>query len=967
MSIVKLLCLTACSGALFAWPAVIAVAAEGTGAVGGQLRPERLRTEYLCNPLGVDAAAPRLYWQVVSEARAQKQSAYHILTASVPELLVPGKADLWDSGKVDSDETTHIAYAGKPLSSGQRCYWTVRVWDAEGLVSAWAEPAFWSMGLLRPEDWSAQWISWEDPREISAGREELTLPPARYFRKDFQVQGPVRRALLRVSALGICDPHLNGRRVTESRFTPGWTDYRKRVHYHTFDVSEQLREGANALGAILADGWYSGYLGYGLLVGYGPNKCGRYFYGKTPSLMMQLSVEYENGAVEHVVTDASWRVGLGAYLEADLLMGETLDARKTPMGWDEPGFAADDWAEAIPAEENGALLATYHDAGGVKEVDLGFKAPERVEAYPMEPVLPTQTLNPVKILKKDEGRYLVDFGQNFAGVVRLRAEGPAGTAIVLRYGEMLHPDGRLMTENLRRARATDTWILRGDAGGETYEPRFTFHGFQYAEIEHYPGELKAEDVVGVVLHNDTELVSHWESNDPVLNRFFQNVVWTQRSNFLEIPTDCPQRDERFGWTGDAQVYARAAAYNADVAAFFTKWLKDLRDAQGPEGAYPDYAPYAMQHGGSGKPYGTAWTDAGVIVPWAAYTAYGDLRMLREHYESVRRFIAFRRGESPNHGGTNLGNGWGDWLAMGEETPIPFIDHCYYAGSLRLAAAMADALGETGDAEEYRAVLDKVKDAFVATYVKEDGRLAVDTQTAYVLAIDMGMLPEDRIEAAAARLEEKIVKNDRRMTTGFLGTRPLLPTLTATGRFELAVELMQSRRFPSWGYEVMQGATTVWERWNSYTIDDGFQEGMNSFNHYAFGAVAEWMIGALAGIEPAAPGYREIFIRPRVPLETPTQEAPRLDHIKARHVCMRGLIESEWRRDGDAFTLEVVIPANTEATIVIPAAATAPVLVDDRDVVDSSLISVLTREARETALRVPSGRYRFAATLPQLEQ
>ena len=466
-----------------------------------------------------------------------------------------------------------------------------------------------------------------------------------------------------------------------------------------------------------------------------------------------------------------------------------------------------------------------------------------------------------------------------------------------------------------------------------------------------------------MLHNDTALGSAWESNDPMLNRVFQNVVWTQRSNFLEVPTDCPQRDERFGWTGDAQVYARAATYNADVAAFFTKWMQDLRDAQGPEGAYPDYAPYPMQHGGSGERYGTAWTDAGTIVPWAVYTAYGDLRLLREHYPSLQRFILFRQTASPDYGGTHLGNGWGDWLSMGEETPIPYIDHCYYAWSVHLAAKIAEVLGEEQDARVYHDLAGKIRNAFVRAYVNEDGTLAVDTQTAYVLALDMGMMPEDKAPAAAARLVEKIVENDRRMTTGFLGTRPLLPVLTAAGHFDLAVELMQSRRFPSWGYAVEQGATSVWERWNSYTIEDGFQEGMNSFNHYAFGAVVEWMFDTLAGISPAEPGYRAITIRPRPPLAEPVQEVPRLDYVKAHHDCMHGRIESAWRRDGHAFTLEVVLPANTEGTVHVPSAPDTPVLVDGEDLRESALVKALSRNDHEVLLRTPSGTYTFTSTLP----
>lgn len=966
MSVVKLLYVTMCGGVLAAFSAGAQMGDETPGAANGELTPTHLRTEYLRNPLGIDVRKPRLYWQATSKARAQKQTAYRILVASSPELLAPGKADLWDSGKVAANQTLHVVYSGKPLAAQRRCHWTVRVWDAHGLPSDWAEPAMWSMGLLQPDEWQADWISYEDARELKASQKTMVLPSARYFRKGFEARGPVRRATLYVTALGICDPHLNGKRVTEARFLPGWTDYDERVYYHTFDVTGQVRAGANALGAVLAGGWYSGYLGYGLLVGYGPDKSGRYFYGKTPALRMQLAIEYEDGATEVVGTDPSWRVGTGGYLEADMLMGETYDARKAPDGWAAPGFEDSAWEDVVPAAENGELLAAYYDAGGEKQVDLGFQAPPCVEAYPMQRVRPTQYLKPRSIEQRENGRYMVDFGQNFAGVVRLIAKGPAGTTITLRYGEMLHPDGRLMTENLRKARATDTFVLRGDPEGEGYEPRFTFHGFQYVEVAGYPGELTKENIVGVVLHSDTPLVSSWACSDPVLNRFYQNVVWTQRANFLEVPTDCPQRDERFGWTGDAQVYARAATYNANVAAFFTKWLQDLRDAQTPEGAYPDYAPYPMQHGGSGKPYATAWTDAGVIVPWAAYTAYADERLLREHYASMQRFIAFRRETSPGYTGTRLGNAWGDWLAIGEDTPIPFIDHCYYAWSARLVAEMARVLGETADAEAYRELSEKVRQMFVETYVNEDGTLSVDTQTAYVLALDVGLVPEQHVGVAAARLVEKIVENGRRMTTGFLGTRPLLPVLTKTGHFELAVELMQSRKFPSWGYEVMQGATSVWERWNSYTIEDGFQEGMNSFNHYAFGAVVEWMFNTLAGIRPAEPGYGTITIRPHIPRKAPVQDVPRLDCVTASHTCLRGRIESAWRRDGNALTLDVTIPANTEAAVHVPASPEAPVYLDGSPVTESGLVEVRSREAGETVLHVPSGSYTFTATLPDLE-
>ncbi len=948
--------------ALLACGAVVAAADEERGA----LEAKRLRVEYLVNPLGIDETQPRLDWLVASEERDQRQTAYRVLVATAPDKLAPGEADLWDSQKIESNRTRHIVYAGKPLESRQRVYWTVRVWDANGRPSDWAEPARWSMGLLDHRDWEAEWISFLDERAIEATPERRVLPPARYYRRDVEADNPIERATVYATALGNYDLHINGERVTENRLMPGWTDYHQRVYYNTFDVTELMEQGANAIGAILADGWYAGYLGFGPLVDYGPDRSGRYFYGKTPSLKIQLEIEFADGSTQIIGTAPGWRVNTGAYTVADHLMGEHYDARLEHDGWAEPGFDALDWDEAVHASENGTLLVDYWDAGGDRVVDLGFKEPPRIEAYPQQPVRPIEVLEPVEIVERENGKYIIDFGQNAAGITRIHAEGAAGTEITIRHGEMLHEDGSLLVENLRAAEATNVFTLRGDAEGETFEPRFTFHGFQYAEVTGYPGELTEDDIESVVLHSDTPLVSEFESSDPILNRFFKNVVWTQRSNFLEIPTDCPQRDERLGWTGDSLVYGQAATYNADIGAFYTKWFQDLRDAQTPEGAYPDYAPYPMQHGGSGKPYATAWTDAGVIVPWAVYQAYGDTRLLREHYHSMQRFISFRLNTSPDYQGRQLGNGWGDWLNMDDPTPIEFIDYCYYAASASVMAEIAETLNERADATKYRTIADNVRAAFNDAYVNDGGTLEVSSQSAYVLALWYDMLPEEKRQAAADRLAEMIVENDTRKTTGFLGTRSLLPVLTEYGHFELAARLMQSRRFPSWGYPVVQGATTVWERWDSYTKEDGFDRhgyAMNSFNHYAFGAVVEWMFNTLAGIKAGEPGFDHIVIQPHVPMDEPLDDAPQLDHVRGAHECIHGLIESAWRRDGNAFTLDVTIPANTTAEVRLPAARDTQVRVDGAPVEDSEFVKLLSRDDETVAFSAPSGAYRFESTLP----
>jgi len=451
-------------------------------------------------------------------------------------------------------------------------------------------------------------------------------------------------------------------------------------------------------------------------------------------------------------------------------------------------------------------------------------------------------------------------------------------------------------------------------------PRFTYHGFQFVEVTGLPEGTKPDlgMITGVVQHSDTRLVSKFRCSDDMLNRLFENIVWTQRGNFFEVPTDCPQRDERLGWTGDAQAYIRTASYNADVAAFFTKWLDDLEESQRPNGAYPAYAPFPMQHGIAKKAFGTAWMDAGIICPWTIWQVYGDTRVIERHWDSMQRFMAFRAKMSPDGHGKKIGNPWGDWLAMGEKTPIETIDAIYYGYTARLMAEMAAAIGRTSDAAAYQGILDKVRAAFVADYVEADGTLKVDTQTAYALALFTEILPAEHRAAAAARLVALIEKNDVRMATGFLGTRPILPVLSEHGYHDLAARLAQSRRFPSWGYEVVNGATTIWERWNSYTKKDGFgNAAMNSFSHYAFGAVGEWMFRYLVGIDTDGPGFEKLVIRPRPPKPGSNPEHESISWVEAEYESIHGAIAVSWRLKDGRLTLDVTIPANTSAEIHVP--------------------------------------------------
>ena len=930
------------------------------------------RCEYLNDPVGIDETAPRLSWRVESDERGQKQTAYRLLVASSPTVLERGEGDLWDSGRVDSNRTIHVEYNGKPLESTQKCFWKVKVWDCDGVESAWSKPACWSMGLLKASDWSARYISFRDETPIFKARDSLFLPPVRNYRTEFSADKKVKRATVYATALGIYEMEINGKQVGDAYFAPGWTDYLQRAYYKAYDVTDLIQKGENAIGASVADGWYAGYVAYGLLVGIGTEKIGRYTYGKTPSFMAQLEIEYEDGSREVVGTNRSWKVtDDGPIREADLLMGEFYDARKEMPGWSTAGFDDSGWDNAILAEDSGHPTATFYEAGKPGpsgqtpkiegfERDLGFRKP-KLEAFPGVPVRVTQEIRPINITKRDEGTYIFNLGQNFAGNIRLKVKGPAGHRITLRYGEMLHPDGRLMTENLRKARATDYYVCKGDEQGEVYTPRFTFHGFQYVELSDFPGKPDLDTITGLVLHSDTPLTSSFECSDPMVNKLFSNVVWTQRANFVDLPTDCPQRDERMGWTGDAQAYVGTAVYNGDVAAFFTKWLRELMESQRPSGAFPGFAPFPFHRGWD---FGTAWADAGIICPWTVWQAYDDTRVIDRCWQPMSRFMQWRKRTSVDELGVVHGNGWGDWLNQGEVTPLDYIDSAYFALTTRMMAEMAKATERNQEAAAYREQFKRTKVAFGKKYLNADGSLKVKTQTAYALALFADLVPDEMRNATGQHLADLLQFNGNHMATGFLGTRPLLPVLSSAGQHDLAVFLLQSHEFPSWGYEIDQGATSIWERWDSYTKEDGFgrhNAAMNSFAHYSFGAVCEWMFRTLAGIDSDGPGYSQIIIRPDPPAPDSNGQHKPIDWVKASYHSIQGKILSNWKVEGDRFHLAVTIPANTTATVFMPATDAKSITEGGRPLSEVKHVKPIGQEGDRVVLSVDSGTYRFEST------
>lgn len=768
-----------------------------------------------------------------------------------------------------------------------------RVTDREPADGAWREPGYDDAG-------------WRAAREVADwgagpwGRVAAEQSPA-LLRRSFRLASkPVASARLYATALGLYEARLNGERVGEDLLTPGWTDYGKRVAYQTYDVTEAVRGGGNALAVTLAPGWYAGNIAW----------FGKRIYGEHPALLAQLEVTYRDGSSERVVSDGEWRALTGPLLTADPVMGEEYDARRERPGWDSPGFDDEDWQAVTPLP------------GEAPEVVAMTDAPTRV----------MKEIRPVGVREIREGVHLFDLGQNMVGAVRLRVTGEAGTRVTLRHGEVLDKDGSLYTENLRTARPVDTYTLRG-GGRETYEPRFTFHGFRYVEVTGYPGRPPREAVTGLVAHTSAPFTMDFSTDSKTLNKLHSNITWGQRGNFLSVPTDTPARDERLGWSGDINVFAPTAAYVMESARFLTKWLQDLRDGQGTEGdqkgAYPDVAPFVE---GVGK--GVAgWGDAGVTVPWALHEAYGDVRVLEENWEAMRAWISYL--EAHSDGLLRPAEGYGDWLNIEDETPKDVLGTACFAHVTDLVARTARLLAKNGGSGEsgkagkagkgtaggkggpdpvpYEKLLERISGAFNSAYVDGDGRIKGDTQTGYVLALSMDLLPTAALRRAAAdRLVALVRAKGDHLSTGFLGTPRLLPALTAAGHTDVAHTLLRQRTFPSWGYQIDRGATTMWERWDSIRPDGSFQDaGMNSFNHYAYGSVGQWMYQNLAGIAPGEPGFRKIVVRPR--------PGGGVNRAAGRFASPYGTVSTRWTREGDgSFTLDVTVPVNATAEVWVPA-------------------------------------------------
>lgn len=844
--------------------------------------PVDLTCENLIEPLGIGELRPRLSWRLQDERPGARQTACRIQAASSIERL-DKRPDWWDTGKAESGECLDIEYAGKKLGSRAGVFWRVKVWDHQGAESEWSRPAYFEIGLLNPKDWTADWITL--PRSDS--------DPCPCLRRVFRLKAAPVRARLHVTGLGLFETWLNGKRVGGDYFTPGWTDYGKRIHVLTYDVTPLLKTGDNAAGAMLGKGWFSGRLGWN-------DK--KNLYGDELVLRCQLEVILQDGSSETIISDTEWKGRAGPVLDSDFYDGETHDGRRELPGWTETGFNDADWARVSAADSpKGRLLPMPH-----------------------LPVRRQERLTPEKQTEPAAGVHVFDLGQNMVGWARVRFRGnQAGDRVTLRFAEMLNSDGTLYTKNLRSAKATDTYICAGPE--ETvWEPRFTFHGFRFVELSGLRETPRLPDVEGVVLHSAMAATGTFECSNTAVNRLQKNIQWGQKGNFLEAPTDCPQRDERLGWTGDAQVFARTACFNRNVSAFFEKWCADIADARFPDGSIPHVVPDVLRRQeGRKDDWGNvggaaAWADAAVICPWTVYCCYGNRRILERSYETMRGFVEWRVKTSKHliHSSALFG----DWLAidMAEndpgKTPTPrdLIATAYFARTAEILARTAEILKKRNDAKKYAVLHRKIKAVFAREFVSPSGRIVGDTQTGYLLALGFDLVPAKCRAHAVERLVADLEARKWHLSTGFVGTPLLMPVLFSAGRTDAAYRLLLQDTYPSWLYTVAQGATTMWERWNSWTKDKGFGDAsMNSFNHYAYGAVGEWLYATVAGLDldPEEPGYRHILFRP--------EPGGNLSFAKAELKTRYGLVRSGWKIEKNRTLFEFTVPPNTRATIRLP--------------------------------------------------
>ena len=873
--------------------------------------PAKLRCEYDTHPLGLEERAPRLSWQLTATNRGARQTAYQILVAADEKSLAQNKGDVWDSGKVTSDQSVFVDYAGKPLASRRAYFWKVKVWNEKGRPSAWSPVASWEMALLDKNDWKADWI----------GMAGIVGKPPRsvQVRKSFTVSRLPVRARAYVTGLGAYVLQLNGQKVGRDYLAPGWTDYLKKVFYQTYDVTAMVKTGENSLDGFIGNGWWSGGLGW--------SSGARYAEGPV-RMRGQLVLDYADGISEIIGTDGSWKARLSPVLENSMYHGETYDARLEAKG-DE----SDAWVNASllnNANSRTWLFSSEFKDNEAEAAGTFSTANLQIVAEQGPPIRLTETRKPVRITEPKPGHYVVDFGQNFAGILRLNlTKTGEGQKITMRFAELLHDDGTVAQENLRSAEATDRYICRGGAT-EEWEPMFVYHGFRYVEVTGLQTKPDTGTFIGKVIHTDTPPTGSFTASEDILNRIYQNCRWTLRSNSMSVPTDCPQRDERLGWMGDAQIFAPTGAYLMNINGFFGKWVRDIADSQHPSGYVYDVNP-KMVVGGPSKP---AWGDAVTVVPWVLYQFYGDKKVLSDNYAAMQKWVDYMN----NHPSTQKTGlyyfankeetwfGYGDWVPV-VASPSKPIGGAYQVYSNQTLANAANVLGKTEDALKYGNFAKQYTSKYNEVYFKElnyEGK----TQAANLLPLSLGLVPDGLKSQVIKNVADDVKARNNHLSTGFIASQMLLPRLSENGYHELAYQIATQKTYPSWGYMAEQGATTMWELWNS---DKEKPEGMNSRNHFSYGSVVEWYFGHLAGIrpDPAAPGFRKFILAP--------QPAGDLKFVKSTYQTPYGEVVSNWEKTGGKLTLNLTIPPNSEARVTLPMTAGQTAKMDGKSVKGKGIV------------------------------
>jgi len=892
--------------------------------------PVDLRCEYLIDPVGIDEPRPRFSWIVPQGGRTRSQRAYRIIVSSSELRALQGEGDIWDTGKVNSDETSNIPFNGSVLLSRQECFWRVCWWEQTDISSPWSGIARFEMGLLQETDWKGQWISRQGVKEFRSKGSTLLGEPlgdyvnsfTLYLRKEFRLKKRIARARAYVCGLGYYELRLNGSKVGDSVLDPAQTEYRKVALYSTYDVTSHLASGdACTIGVLLGNGRYIRSYGY-----------------DAPKLRMQLVVECEDGTVDSVATSSDWKVSYGPLQENGLYFGERYDARLEMPGWDEPSFDDSSWESA--------------------QVVAGVP----VAAQMMEPIRVVQILSPRKWSMLSSGEAVYDFGQNFAGWVRLSVSGPAGTEVKLRHAELLNDDGSLNISPNQNAESTDVYTLRGE-GAEAYEPRFTYHGFRYLEITADPALPSIISVLGCVVHSDVAEVGQFSCSHELINKIHRNILWGQRSNLMSIPTDCSQRDERQGWLGDAHLAAEESMFNFGMASFYTKFLRDIHHAQREDGSLPDTVPAYL---GRLYPADPAWSAAYITIAWLMYQFYGDTRILGRYFDSMKKYVFFLRDHSDGLIVKTLGK-YGDWCPPGsiapKRTPVELTSTWYFLHDTVLLGRIAAAIGQEEDQRKLEALAINIRSAFNRTFLR-DGEYEVNRfapvdrspgQTSNALPLYLDMVPPEGKAKVVERLLHGVVnEQDYHLDTGILGTRYLLDVLSDLGRTDVAFRVAVQRTYPGWGYMVEEGATTLWERWEK--IGGG---GMNSHNHIMLGSVDAWFYRVLAGLSTLAPAWKHIRFKPPV--------VQGLDSAQAEFRSVRGRVSVAWRRSAEEFLMAIVVPVGAVGTVYVPVQREDHVVILDGTTVWSATqrqgskaqgCELVGCEEKYVLLNVGSGEYAF---------